>query len=463
MFQSLRARLLLWYTALLAVVIVVFGAVVCLVAWRARVADVDAELYAHAEVVAQSLQPTPGGTFDFSPPPLPDDDQADGAAIQPYRALWNAQGEPLDRPDPDHAVPRPPGPGAWTRDGQREVAVRAASNALVLVGRSLEDVRAEVWALAATIAVVGAGALALALAGGWLLVGRALQPVDRISRTARAMVEGDFAARIPIDRVETELGQVAHALNDAFDQLGASLERQRRFTADASHELRTPLATVSTEVQWALGRDRTGDEYRRSLEACGRAAARMKAVVERLLALARADAGADDGRVEALRVDVLIRETVADVAALARARHVRLEHRLQPAVVHGDRDRLREALSNVLTNAVQYNRPDGTVTVALAATDGAATMTVTDTGIGIGSADLPRVFEPFFRADPARSRDVGGAGLGLAVTKAIIDRHGGRIACDSGPHEGTTVTITLPLADGGPDAAAATSSTTPPA
>jgi heavy metal sensor kinase len=344
-------------------------------------------------------------------------------------------------------VPRPAGPGARTRDGNREVAVRAASDALVLVGRSLEDVRADIWALAATIVTVGAGALALSLAGGWWLVGRALLPINRISRTARAMVEGDFNARIPIDRVETELGQVARALNDAFDRLSASLERQRRFTADASHELRTPLATVSTEVQWSLGRDRKVEEYRRSLEACGRAAERMTSVVERLLALARAEAGAAADRRELLRLDRLAEDVAAEIASMAAARDVQLEVHVQPAVVRGDPDRLREAISNVLTNAVRYNVRQGQVRLALTRAGGHATITVADTGIGIGSADLARIFEPFFRADPARSRDVGGAGLGLAVTRAILERHGGRITCDSTPGRGTTVTILIPVVE----------------
>jgi signal transduction histidine kinase len=446
MFQSLRARLLLWYTAILAAVIVVFGVTVCLVAWRNRVTEVDARLTARADVLAQSIQRTAGDTFDVALPQAPDPLESGLTDPQFYHALWNDEGKPLDQPDPDRVVPLPAGPGARTRDGNREVTIRAESDALVLVGQSLEDVRAELWALGVTIAVVGAGALALSLGGGWWLVGRALTPVDRISRTARAMVDGDFAARIPIDRVETELGQVARALNDAFDQLNASIERQRRFTADASHELRTPLATISTEVQWALGRDRRTEEYQRSLQACGRAATRMQSVVERLLALARAEAGAAADRAEILRLDGLVQDTARDVASLARARNVTVEMQLAPAVVRGDRDRLHEAIANLLTNAVQYNVEGGRVRLDLTTTDGAASLAVADTGIGIGDADLPKVFEAFFRADPARSRDVGGAGLGLAVTRAVVERHGGRIACRSEVGRGTTMTIRLPLA-----------------
>jgi signal transduction histidine kinase len=445
MFNSLRARLLLWYTAILALVIIVFGVSVSLLAWRTRIADMDATLGARAESLAQTLEPTGAGTFDVTLPPtpetVPDDDLA------PYHALWNDAGAPDDRSDPDLEVPMPDAPGARTRDGRREVAIRAPGGATVLVGRSLADVRAELWALVATIAGVGGGALVLALAGGWWLVGRALSPVDRISQTARAMVEGDLAARIPIDRVENELGHLARALNAAFDQMHASLERQRRFTADASHELRTPLATVSTEAQWALARTRSVDEYRKSFEASGRAAERMKAVVERLLSLARTEAGAaDDDRADDVQIDHVVQDAVRDVSSIARARDVTVTVDALPASIRGDRERLLEAVTNVVANAVQYNQDAGEVRVRLEETPDAVTLTVADTGIGIGADDLGRVFEPFFRADPARSRDIGGAGLGLAVAHATVRQHGGHIRCESTPGAGTTVTITWPRA-----------------
>lgn len=442
MFNSLRARLLLWYTAILALVIIAFGATVSLLVWQTRLADTDASLRARAEALAQTLTPTGAGTFDVTLPPGPatleDDD------LSPYHAMWNAAGEPIDRSDPDLLVPMPTTPGARTRDARREVAIRAPGGATVLVGRSLADVWAEVWSLGVTIASVGAGALALSLAGGWWLVGRALSPIDRISHTARAMVEGDFEARIPIDRVENELGQLARALNAAFDQVYASLERQRRFTADASHELRTPLATVSTEVQWALGRPRDLDEYRRSFEACGRAAERMQSVVERLLALARTDAGAGEHPADEVRLDEVVRDAARDVASLARAQGIVVHVEAPPTTVRGDRERLLEAVTNLITNAVQYNREAGDVRVRLTRAGEAIALVVEDTGVGIDAGDVTRIFEPFFRADEARSRDVGGAGLGLAVTRAIVERHGGRIRCESAPGTGTTFTITLP-------------------
>jgi heavy metal sensor kinase len=440
MFESLRARLLVWYTAILAVVIAVFGAAVCYLAWRARVADVDGVLWARAHALAAALHPAAAGTFDLVLPA----ETTNGRTPSPLdHVLWNAAGHPIDRSNPELEVPMPATPGARTRAGRREVALAAESGVTVLVGRDLADVRAEVWALAGTIAPVGAAALALSLAGGWWLAGRALSPIDRISRTAREMVGGNFAARIPIDRVETELGHLARALNEAFDRLHASLERQQRFTADASHELRTPLATASTEIQWALAKERPPADYRAALEVCARQASRMQAVVERLLALARADAGASQDRVVQVPLDAVVRSVVDDLAPLALAKRVSVDVDVAPVTVTGDPDRLTEAVTNVVANAIQYNRADGRVNVVLGRRSGGAELTVSDTGMGIAAEDLPRVFDPFFRADPARSRDAGGAGLGLAVTRTIVERHGGSITCRSTPDVGTTVTIEL--------------------
>ncbi len=440
MLESLRARLLLWYTAMAGAVIAVFGTMVCYLAWRTQVADVDAGLRARADTLVQALEPAPDGTFDLTLPPPPD-----GATLAslPSHAIWTSDGTPIDRSDPDNEVPRPEGPGARTRAGRREVAVVAPSGAIVVTGRSLDAVYRELSALAGTVAALGAVSLLLSFGGGWWIVGRALQPIDRIGRTARTMVEGDFTARIPVERVETELGALANALNEAFDRLHGSLERQQRFTADASHELRTPLTTISTEVQWALARDRTPEEYRHSLDACRRAAARMQNVVERLLALARAEAGAEDDRRVPVALDEIVRLVVDDLRPLADARALRVETRTSPLVIQGDHDRLLDAVTNVVANAIHYNVPGGHVSISVREVDGGGEILVEDTGIGIAASDLPRVFEPFFRADPARSREAGGAGLGLALTRAIIERHGGRVTCTSEPDRGTAIRLWL--------------------
>jgi heavy metal sensor kinase len=440
--ESLRARLLLWHISILATVIVSYGGALCYLTWRARLSDVDASLTSRALVLERALEPAADGTFDFNLPPV---EPADGDAVPIYHVLWNGVGDLIDRTDPDLPVPPPLMPGVRSRAGNREFSVQTPAGAWILVGRSLADVRAEIWALATTLLVLGASVLALSIAAGWLLAGRTLAPIHRISSTARRMIEGDLAARIPVDRVETELGQMARALNDAFDRLQASIDRQRRFTADASHELRTPLATLSTELQWAQAHERSPEEYRETLEVCARASGRMLSIVERLLALVRAEAGVVDRAVPVL-LDALVEQVAGDLEPLASSRRVTLSTETAPVATTGDPDRLRDAVTNVVANAIRYNVDGGRVAVALRPVEDEVELTVTDTGVGIGPDDLPRIFDPFFRADPARSRDAGGAGLGLAVSRAIVERHGGRISCRSEPGRGTTMTIRLPAA-----------------
>ena len=438
--ESLRGRLLLWYSVIVAMIVAGFGGGVSYLAWRARLADIDASLRDRAVALGRALQPAGEGNFDLSLPPNAGADDSDGL----YHALWDTRGQPIDRSDPDLDIPRPSRPGAATRDGRRELTLVTDSGATVLVGRDLSQARAELWPLVVAIAISGIAAVALSLVGGWWLVGRTMKPIARISRTAQAMVDGDFGARVPVDDVETELGQLARALNEAFDRLHASLLRQRRFTADASHELRTPLATISTEMQWALARARSADELRQSHEATARAAGRMQGVVERLLALAREESGEPLDAAMPVGLETLVRDTTAELTPLAAQHQLDIAIDAQPVSVVGDPDRLREALTHLVTNAIRYNVDGGRVHIQLRRSGERAEIAVADTGAGIAAADVARVFEPFFRTDAARSRDAGGAGLGLAVARAIVRRHGGDVTCESEIGRGTTMTMRLP-------------------
>lgn len=451
MVETLRGRLLLWFTATLVVIIAGFGSLVCYAAWCTHLLEVDDTLAARADAIVDGVRPAPGGTFDVA---LPASARAGGPGI--YHAIWTGRGELVDRSDAEIDVAAPIADGFVTRAGRRELAVRAPAGVVVLVGRDLSEARADLWTLAGAVTAIGLAAIGLVLAGGWWLAGRALAPIDRINRTARAMADGDFAARVPVDRVETELGQVARALNDAFDRLHDSLERQRRFTADASHELRTPLTTLSTELQWAQARPRTAEDLQRTLETSRRATDRMTAIVERLLALARAGAATADGPPREVRLDEVVRTVLDEVSPLAVGRQLTVTSTLDPAMVLGHPDRLREAVSNIVVNAIQYNVPGGSVTVTLTTKEEAqkeegqkeesksVTLTIADTGVGIAPEDVARVFHPFFRADPARSRDAGGAGLGLAVTDAIVRAAGGSAECSSELGQGTAIEIRLP-------------------
>jgi heavy metal sensor kinase len=314
----------------------------------------------------------------------------------------------------------------------------------VLAGRDISEVWSELWALAGTIAMVAVAGVAASLAGAWFLAGRALAPVQRINETARRMAEGDLSARIAVGRTDTELGQVASALNLAFDRLRDSVERQRRFTADASHELRTPVATMMAELEWALLRDRSPSDYQESLETCHRAGARMQSLIEGLLTLARADSGELPVRQVPVRLDALVDEAIDLLRPLAEQRQVALRAATSAQTIAGDPDRLRELLSNLLFNGVAYNRPNGVVMVDVRHAGAAVVLTIRDTGIGIDTDDLPRVFDRFYRGELARAREPAGAGLGLALVHWIVAAHGGTVTCASEPGRWTEFVVRFP-------------------
>lgn len=447
MFDSLRTRLLLWYTLILALVIAAFGGAVCFALWRSALATADEALSAQAALVEHSVRPAAFGTFSLDFPEHVVRQFNEPVATRPYYAIWSGEGALIDQSDPAVGVSMPASvPGRWTRGSRREVARRTADGLTVLVGRDISDLRQAVWSTAGLIAGAGIVALTISLVGGWFLSSRALAPIARISRTATAMSAGDLSARVPIDRTESELGQLASTLNEAFDRLQATLDRQRRFTADASHELRTPLASLSAEVEWARARERTAEEYRGSLDVCWRAATRMRAVVGALLTLARADAGELGPETSRVELAALVDEVIAAHHAMARERGVTIARTLAPTLIVGDAELLRTVVANLVSNAIQYNRDDGQVSVTLSTEDGRARLDVADTGIGIPADDVERVFERFYRADKARARRQGGAGLGLALAKWIVEAHHGEIVCSSVVGDGTRFTVRLPRA-----------------
>lgn len=444
MLDSLRARLLLWYTLILALVISAFGAAVCYVLWRSALTTADEALVAQAGLLEQSVRPGPFGTFDLELPEAVLRTFNEPGSTHSYYTIWDAAGELIDQSDPESGAQFPSTSDRWTRGSRREVARRTADGLTVLVGRDISDLRQRVWSLAGIIAGAGVVALAISLVGGWFLAGRALAPIARISRTASQMSGGDLSARIPIDRTESELGQLASSLNEAFDRLQETLERQRRFTADASHELRTPLASLSAELEWALARERSADEYLGSLEIGWRAATRMRGIVDALLTLARADAGELRPSTTTIALAPMVEEVLAAHHALAATRGVVLRRHIAAASIVGDAELLRTAMTNLVLNAIEYNREGGVVSVTLTDEASDVRLDVVDTGIGIPADDVSRIFERFYRADKARARRAGGAGLGLALTKWIVDAHGGELRCESTVGEGTRFTIRLP-------------------
>ncbi len=302
-----------------------------------------------------------------------------------------------------------------------------------------------------TILAAGIGAaFVLSVAGAYLLARAALRPVDEVVKAAREMSEGDLDKRLPVVYPKDEIGRLAITINDflsrmqmAFARREEALVRQKHFAADASHELRTPLTSIRGYAKmlsgWAL-EDR--EVARESVSAIDRESERMQGMVESLLALTRGDEGAPL-RLGDHDLTVVAREATETARAVADGkvslRYVPSQTRIEATF---DRDRIRQAASILLDNAIKYTPQGGKVEIRAREEDGRAILEVSDTGVGISKDELPLIFERFYRADPSRTTD--GAGLGLAIARQIAEAHGGEIRVQSKTGEGSTFTLSIP-------------------
>lgn len=293
------------------------------------------------------------------------------------------------------------------------------------------------------VAAGGAAFFLLAVAGGRLLSRQALRPVAASIATAQRLNPQDLSARLPLTGADDELDRLAATINDLLDRLAADHAQIIRFTADASHELRSPLGAMRAAVEVALQQSRSADEYRDMLASLGEQCERLTALVNKLLLLARADAGQVEIRRSEVDLTALVGEVVDLYQPLAEDRGVQIAWQATEAVnVQGDASWLRQMAVNLLDNAIKFSETGGRVELRVEKAGGRARFAVSDAGIGIAPERLPHVFERFYQVDGARS--AGGHGLGLSICRWIAEIHGGTIEAASRPGEGATFTVSLP-------------------
>jgi two-component system OmpR family sensor kinase len=453
----------LWYTALLSATLVLFGVASFALLERGLRDNVDRSLDSVAQVIVESVRR--GSPLGPSLDDLVESMFGPTVAQRFFRLL-----DPHGRTDP-RVVPRGrvqlplsvealrnAGEGRATYEtarlagpGHPPVRVLTApvlepdgSVRIVQVAMSLEAAEGARARFLYVLAVLAPLALGVAAAGGWALARRALAPVDAMVEAARRIGAEDLSQRLVARAPTDELGRLAGVLNDMLGRLQSSFDAVQQFSADAAHELRTPLTILKGEIEVALRSSPAEAEYRRVLQSCLEEVDRLSGLVQDMLFLARSDSG--NLRPDSLAVDIseVATEVGATLRALADARHLRLSVTADPNLwVTGSRSMLFRLVFNLGENAIAHTPAGGAVDIELHRERDHTRLTVRDTGPGIAPAERARIFDRFYRGDPARER--GGTGLGLALVKSIVALHQGTISVDSPAEGGANFQVDLPL------------------
>jgi two-component system, OmpR family, sensor kinase len=478
--RSLRWQIQLWHAALLAATVAVVLAIFYNYERQARVARIDSALNGPLIALLPQVIPVSGQRGERPPPRRDadadadaDDDDDDARSKAPFPPKVNTGSKLLadleasghyivvqtgrgteERYRSARAPVLPPFPadieaprvvGRWN-GANRELLYFMPRGECVVLGRLAESLAAELRGFALKLLSLGVGLVAVGLVVGHFITGRALRPLRGITGAAQRIAAGHWAERIAPEQAPAELSALREVLNHTFEKLSRAYEEQRRFTADASHELGTPVAVVLAKTQHALARPRTVEEYTAALQACRRAAERMKALTRDLLDLAALDAAAP-GSARRVECDLaeLGREAVTMVETIAAERQATIEVDLPTLLGRVEPLGLGQVLVNLLANAMKHNPPGVRVHLALRRQGEAAIFTVSDNGAGLPPEALGQLFERFFRADRARTREQGGTGLGLAIVREIVRQHGGEVTAVNGATGGAVFTVRLPI------------------
>jgi two-component system OmpR family sensor kinase len=473
---SLRVRLALGYTAFFALVLGLLGIGVYFTVRDSLRRELERQLVTSADLIQQDFDASNNALSAYFHDPtfllrtFPQ--QIEGLdsptlyiqAVTPNGAIAitspSLRGRPLpfDRNMRDQALAGETHTLAGQiGDGRVLMLVRPLTADRVIVGIlqvavPLREVDQTMRLLMLSLAVAGAIVLVAGVRGGAWLAERTLSPVGEIARTARQIVRAeDLAQRVPTAPADDELGQLTATINEMLERLERLFIAQRRFVADVSHELRTPLTAMRGNLEiLRRGAARDPAALDESLGAMEHEVNRLVRLAGDLLLLAQAESGLSL-RHEPVVLDELVLEVVRELRPLAAGIALMPEIAEQIEVL-GDRDRLKQALLNVVVNALQHTPPGGSVRVALDRAGGQVRLCISDTGAGIEPEDLQRIFDRFYRVDKARSRGTGGAGLGLAIVKWIVEAHGGSVEVVSAPGQGSKFVLILPKGSPKPQA-----------
>jgi heavy metal sensor kinase len=459
---SIRARLTAWYALALLLVVTPYATAMLALEWRAARRALDHHLQEDLEVAAEMVRSTSSG-FEWSA----HDERDSGYDAGPQRwvEVFSVDGRLLfsrgDAVDP--AIQRALGPPGEVEEYSSERIPSGAHVRVLLrrhtvdgfpvllrVARSEDGIRREWSRFVMLFLLTMPAAVVVAAVLGYLLARRALEPMTRMAERAKSISADRLSARLPIENPNDEVGALAAVFNATFERLEESFARLARFTADASHELRTPLTALRSVGEVGLRTARTPAAYQDIIGSMLEEADRLTHVVDSLLLLSRGDAGQVTLTRTALDLSEVAAEAVGEIEVLAEEKHVRVDLSGGRAPVTADRQTVRQALINVLDNAIKYSPPQGIVSVRVRPADSMYAVEISDLGPGIPPSERERIFDRFYRLDKARTQQVEGSGLGLSIARWAVDANGGRIDLASREGVGSTFTILLPAGSSTP-------------
>ena len=455
---SIRARETLWSSAVMVVALTVFSVGIFWLHAQWGQAQFDTELGSLAAALSRVMQEevSESGNLQkaLSETRISMDVPGRATAVldlqgRPLSAQWHGFVYDDARLHVNASVHRSVATLIEGRESWRVLTQRESSSVgdyVILVAGPLEQLRRQQRLLTQILAVATPLIVLLTAAGFWWVGASALRPMTTMAAQAEAITVQSVEWRLDTPAAADELGQLARAFNRLLDRLLAALQMQRQFMADASHELRTPVSVIQTAAEVTLERQAREDwEYREALTIVNEQSTRLSRMVEDMFVLARADAGGHRLLKRPLYLDEIVAECVRAVSVVAATRDIRLTTTLQADVsVNGDDGLLRQLVTNLLDNAVQYTPPGGSVTIIVNTDASSANISVSDTGPGIPPADRERVFERFVRLDPARSA-TSGAGLGLPIARWIAEQHEGTLTVEPDATGGCVFIARLPM------------------
>jgi heavy metal sensor kinase len=456
----IRLRLTAWYFAVLALVLSAFGVSAYVEMRHSMHRTVDEELQIRAEgvhqLIVRTIQRDAEGDLEEGLREHTELRQG-GALLQ----VSDEQGNWLYRSPvmSDYGVPRPATiPRRAVDYLKSSVPLRIWSEKVNVAGKSyliqtafeMDDFYGALDHFALLLFISIPLLLLGAAAGGYWISTRALAPVDQITQTARSISAQNLSSRLVVPNTRDELQRLSETLNGMLGRLEAAFKKITQFTADASHELRTPVAVMRTRAELSLRKARSAEEYREVIAELLTELEKTSGLIEQLMFLARADSGAETLHFNPTNVVEVLREACHQGSALAEAKQIAFQEQIpgDSLWIQGDASSLRRLFLILIDNAVKYTPANGKVAVSLQRNDGYAVAEVRDTGIGISETDLPNVFERFYRADKARTRESGGVGLGLSIGRWITEVHAGTIEVQSSPGRGSIFQIRLPIKNG---------------